>query len=58
MDKASEFRAQAAALREAAAFTQHQITRQTLLKMAAEYDRMADKPLTTEPKQLPRFFFK
>jgi hypothetical protein len=55
MSKASEFRKQAEDLRNAAQSTAHKITRQTMLKLAAEFDRMAEHPITNFPKKLPQF---
>ena len=55
MSKISEFRKQAAALRDAAEITANKITRVTLLKLADEYDRMAAYPVTNYAKRLPRY---
>lgn len=55
MSEASDFRKLANELRRAAEDTGHKITRETLLKMAEEYDRMAAHPITNYPKKLPRF---
>jgi hypothetical protein len=52
--KASEFRHQAEELRNAALATKHKITRETLLKLAEAYDRMATYPAMSYPKKLPR----
>lgn len=53
--KVSEFHLQAQELRNAAMATEHKITRETLLKLAEAYDRMATYPVTNYPKKLPRF---
>jgi hypothetical protein len=50
--KVSEYRRQAEELRSAADATDHQITRDTLLKFAEEFDRMALHPLENHPKVL------
>jgi F0F1-type ATP synthase membrane subunit b/b' len=55
LSKVSEFRQQAEDLRNAAAVTAHKITRETLLKLAEEYDRMAANPIANYPKKLPWF---
>lgn len=55
MSKTDEFRMQAEALRGAAAVTKHEITRETLLKLADEFDRMAENPVSAQPKKMPRF---
>ena len=52
MRKVSEYRRQAEELRNAASTTNHQITHQTLLKFAEEYDRMALFPVENYPKIL------
>jgi F0F1-type ATP synthase membrane subunit b/b' len=54
MSKASEYRRQAQELREAATTTRDRITRKTLLKLAEEFDRMAEYPIQNHPKQMPR----
>jgi F0F1-type ATP synthase membrane subunit b/b' len=53
ISKVSEFRQQAEELRNAAEATGHKITRETLLKLAEEYDRMAANPVPNHPKRLP-----
>lgn len=50
-NKASEYRRRAEELRNTAGATNHQITRETLLKFAEVYDRMALHPVETEPKK-------
>jgi hypothetical protein len=55
MSKWSEFRKEAAALRDAAEMTESEITRATLLKLAEEFDRMAANPVANYPKKLPRY---
>ena len=55
MGNSSEFREEAAALRDAAEITESEITRATLLKLAEEFDRMAANPVTNYPKKLPRY---
>ena len=55
MSKASDFLKLAKELRTTAKDTAHKITRETLLKLAEEYDRMAAHPITDYPKKLPRF---
>jgi hypothetical protein len=50
--KASEYRRRAQELRKAAQATTHQVTRDTLLKFAEEYDRMALHPVENYPKVL------
>jgi hypothetical protein len=52
MSKASKYREEAEALRSAAAAARDTITRQTILKLAEEYDRMAAHPVTNLPKNL------
>ena len=54
MSKASEYRRQAEELREAAMATRHRITRETLLKLAEEFDRLAAYPIQNHPKRMPR----
>jgi hypothetical protein len=54
MSKASEYRKEAEDLRNTAQATKDKITRNTLLKLAAEYDRMAAYPSPNHPKELPR----
>jgi hypothetical protein len=54
--KADEFRKEAEELRIAARGTRHKITRETLLKLAKEYERMAEHPITNQPKKLPRSY--
>jgi hypothetical protein len=54
MSKASEFRELAKELRNAAAETGHKITRETILNLAEEFDRMAAHPMTNLPKKLPQ----
>ena len=51
-DKASEYRRRAEELRNMASATHNQITRQTLLKFAELYDRMALYPVENEPRKL------
>ncbi len=51
-DKAAEYHVQAEELRKAAEATTHKVTRQTLLKLADEFDRMAAHPFTNFPKKL------
>lgn len=55
LQKASEFRHWAEELRNAAVATKHKITRETLLKLAETYDRMATHPAMSYLKRLPRF---
>ena len=50
--KVSEYRRQAEELRNAAGATDHQITRDTLLKFAQEYERMALFPVKNYRKVL------
>jgi hypothetical protein len=50
--KVAEYRRQAKELRNAASATDHQITRDTLLKFAKEFDRMALYPVENYPKVL------
>jgi hypothetical protein len=50
--KAAQYRRQAKELRNAASATDHKINRQTLLKFAEEYDRMARYPDEKQPKKL------
>ena len=54
MSKASEYRKEAEDLRNTAQATKDKIMRNTLLKLAAEYDRMAAYPSPNHPKELPR----
>jgi hypothetical protein len=55
ISKGAELRREANYLRTVAEIAKNEITRATLLKLAAEYDRMAAYPITIEPKRLPRF---
>ena len=52
MSKVAAFRKEAEELRNSATATKHKITRQTMLKLAEEYERMAKHPVTNYPKQL------
>jgi hypothetical protein len=52
MRKVYEYRQQAEELRTAADATDNPITRDTLLKFAEEYDRMAQQPVENHPKVL------
>ena len=54
ISKVSEFRAEAKQLRIAARGTAHKVTRETLLKLAEEFERMAEHPVQNHPKQMPR----
>ena len=51
--KASAYRHEAKELRSAAAATGNRVTRETLLKLAEEYERMAQCPVESLPKRLP-----
>jgi hypothetical protein len=53
--KASKYRQQAEELRSAANATDDQLTRETLLKFAEEYDRMALHPVENPAKKFIRF---
>ncbi len=53
-NKAQEYRQEAEELRIRADNTSNPITRKTLLKLAEEYERMADSPVDDRPKKIIR----
>ncbi len=53
-NKAQEYRQEAEELRNLANITNNPITRKTLLKLAEEYDRMAESPIDDQPRKIIR----
>lgn len=54
-DAGRRYRKRAKGLRDDAAAAPHEITRETLVKLSEEYDRMAAYQVIIYPKKLPWF---